>query len=446
MKDNQSIPVVSPRQEGFLIVREDGIITSLNEKAQDLFQWKGGEVEVGNLFLHMSLEDLHKCEKGVLLQHYINPEGRNPYPVFMVVHTARTNGALYFYISIHNLVERSLMDRQVYEPLKELLDTKYALDESSIVAVTDQRGTIRYVNKKFSEISKYEVDELIGQDHRILNSGYHSKAFFKELWRTIGTGNVWKGEVRNRAKDGTYYWVDTTIVPFLNEKGKPYQYLAIRNEITERKRVEAELQHMMTRLINVQENERKHVSRELHDGVGQELYSLLISMHRLEKEFGHPLIQQMTADISGLIQNVRDMSWELRPSALDELGLIPAVRSFLNRLGTSYGLKVDFHTEVRCRLAPEVETSIYRIIQEALTNVRKYSGVKRARVSISEENQRELLVCIEDGGAGFSPDEYRNGVGLFSMEERARSIGGFLQIHSSYGQGTKIELAIPLEA
>lgn len=125
--------------------------------------------------------------------------------------------------------------------MKELADIKYALDQSSIVGITDQRGTILSVNEKFCEISQYKEEELIGQNHRLLNSNYHDKTFFKKMWATIGKGKTFRGEIRNRTKLGDIYWVDTTIVPLLNEQGKPYRYVSIRNDISQRKIIEQEI-------------------------------------------------------------------------------------------------------------------------------------------------------------------------------------------------------------
>ncbi|WP_413302954.1 PAS domain-containing protein [Bacillus sp. 1P10SD] len=335
------------------------------------------------------------------------------------------------------------LELELKKSMQELVDIKFALDESSIVAITDSRGTITYVNDKFCHISKYSREELMGNDHRILNSGYHSKEFFREMWRTIGNGNVWKGEIYNKAKNGEYYWVDTTIVPFLNEQGKPYQYLAIRYEVTERKRVEQELQKMMTTIIDVQEEERKRFSRNLHDGIGQNLYSHLITINRLMAELDHPLLHQMQKEATQLIEEIREISWELRPSVLDDLGLVPAIRSFLSRFSDHYNIDVYFDCVLNRRLNINIELTIYRIIQEALTNIRKYAEVSEAKVIIREMDDH-IRVMIEDQGVGFDMNKQSTGVGHFSMDERARSVNGELTIVSSTGKGTKIILEVPI--
>lgn len=169
---------------------------------------------------------------------------------------------------IRNLIARLLATtRELEENARELKYQKIALDEHAIVSICDAAGKIIYANRKFTEISQYSLAELIGQDHRLLNSGHHSRAFFDEMWGVIGSGVTWHGLLKNRRKDGSHYWVETTIVPFLDERGKPYQYVSVRTDITPIKEAEEVLHRSkeeLEQMVAEQTAELRAREAELH--------------------------------------------------------------------------------------------------------------------------------------------------------------------------------------
>jgi PAS domain S-box-containing protein len=176
-------------------------------------------------------------------------------------------------IIARDITERSLYEKVLQENNENLLRAsielerqKFALDQHAIVSAADAAGNIIYVNDKFCQTSQYTREELLGQNHRLLNSGHHSPKFFRKMWETIASGQVWHGVIRNRRKDGGFYWVESTIVPFLDADGRPYRYLSARTDITER--IEAE--------------ERLRVGREAERALGR-IMALAISARPLEE-------------------------------------------------------------------------------------------------------------------------------------------------------------------
>jgi PAS domain S-box-containing protein len=160
-------------------------------------------------------------------------------------------------VRLPSAIEAAIKKRRA---LKELSDYSYAIEHSAIVAITDQKGIVLFVNENFCKISKYTAEELIGLDMKLINSKYHPADYMKDLWLTISDGKIWKGELRNKAKDGGYYWVSITIVPFLKEKGKPYQYMAIESDITERKKAEEDLFSSELRFRSLIENSTEGIT------------------------------------------------------------------------------------------------------------------------------------------------------------------------------------------
>jgi two-component system, NarL family, sensor histidine kinase NreB len=333
-----------------------------------------------------------------------------------------------------------------------------ALDEHAIVSIADPRGQITYVNDKFCAISQYTRNELIGQDHRIAISSHHPQEFVRELWTTVSRGDVWRGEIKNQAKDGSYYWEDTTVVPFLDEEGCPRQYVSIGTDITMRKQAEVDLRAaeqqlraLVGRLNNVREEEARRIARELHDDLGQHLTAFNMDLADLERNLALSTPRQrehfarMQTGVAHMIEVVQQISGELRLAQLDVLGLSAAIewqaKEFSRR--SSIPSRVTGLDEIK-GLSDAQNTALFRILQEALTNIARHAGATGVEIGLEKLADRVVL-RIHDNGRGITQDELRDqmSIGLLGMHERAQGVGGEVAIAGGPGKGTTVVVQIP---
>lgn len=364
---------------------------------------------------------------------------------------------------------------------KELADIKFALDQSTIVAITDQRGIINYVSDEFCRISKYSREELLGQDHRITNSGYHPREFINDLWTTIAAGQVWKGEIRNRARDHTIYWVDTTIVPFLNSQGKPYQYVAITHDITQRKLAE---EQVVQQAAELQRAAQLSFVGELAAGLAHEIKNPLagiqgavdILIRRRDKndperealEGMRHEVERIDSTVRALLDRARPRLVSVRASSLTDIvgRAVNLARAQLTSAATGgHRVKIEFEPPadpIIISLDPaQIEDAVLNLIINAIEAVagdgQVTIRVARSQNDRGEEFEDEAIVEVSDNGRGISEEdltrifnpffttrEAGTGLGLPAVRRIARAHGGRVEVSSSPGQGSTFSIHLPV--
>jgi PAS domain S-box-containing protein len=444
-------------------------ITAWNGRAETMFGWRQSEAvgrDLSETIIPPRHREAHRrgmarllaTGEGPVMQRLIEMSALrrdgSEFPVELSISRLKTGEAMSFCSFISDITERKQTEERLKGSLKEVNDLRAALDQHAIVAVTDPQGKITYVNDKFCTISKYAREELLGQDHRIINSGYHPKAFIRELWSTIAQGRVWKGEIRNRAKDGTYYWVDTTIVPFLNSDGKAYQYVAIRADITERKRAEQEILHW-----NEQLEERVHERTAGLEAANKELEAFCYSVsHDLRAPLRHinGFVNLLTKSAGpALPEPSRRFLTTISESAkrmgrlIDDLLVFSRMgRAEMQQSQVNFQSLVDeaiglLQPEIHGRDVlwkrdplPEVHADpamLRQVLLNLISNALKYTRRrKRAEIEIGclTDSPTEVVVFVRDNGVGFD------------MQYAAKLFGVFQRLHlREEFEGTGIGLA-----
>lgn len=373
-----------------------------------------------------------------------------------------------------NDLERLRLEASLRETNQELSYFQQALDKSSIVAITDARGILTYVNDAFCEISRYKREELIGKTHKIINSGYHSKEFFQDLWETIRSGRVWTGEIKNQAKDGTHYWLHTSIVPFRNESGRVYQYLAIRQDITRRKKAEALLSSQYVQKLEQKNKELEQFAYIASHDLQEPLRTLTNSVLLLEEEYSDQLDDEAlrcidymgaaSARMRELIKGLLDYSRIGREKELSTFRLNDLIIDLMRDL--DYQIQNSDATFDIGDL-PEIhgyKIEIRLLFQNLISNAikfRKPEVAPHVKIrAVADESYWQFSVA--DNGIGIE-EEYADkiflifqrlhnrsqyegtGIGLSHCQKIVEIHGGRIWVKSEPGEGSTFYFTIPIE-
>lgn len=390
-----------------------------------------------------------------------------------IVPFINAEGKPYQYVAIRSdITSRKNSEEQLQKTLKEISDYKYALDESAIVAITNQQGIITHVNDNFCSISQYSCEELIGQDHRIINSGFHSKEFIKDLWVTIANGKVWKGELKNLAKDGSNYWVDTTIVPFLNHSGKPYQYVSIRSDITERKKGEEQILQSNIRAIeHAKELEKKNIQLvDFCNIVSHNLRAPLINISMLVDYLDQSEDNEEKKEIQSKIKPVVNHLMEIFNELVESIQIKQDTEIKQEHIVLKDCIErvlVGFETQIKAYNAQiildfnEKTELIYptkyleSIIANLIGNSLKYKSAERMPIITVRTkwlDNQTIVLSVEDNGLGIDLNLHKDqifkirktfhrhpdarGFGLFMIKTQVDAMGGEIWAESSVDKGT----------
>jgi len=378
-------------------------------------------------------------------------------------------------ISVDRLNEEVVLRKQA---LLELNEQQFALDQHAIVAVTDIKGTITHVNDRFCDISGYERDELLGENHRILKSGYHDETFFRNMFLVISQGKVWRGDICNKAKNGATYWVDTTIVPFLDEYLKPRSYIAIRTDITQNKQAEKSMEKAKCAAEDSARAKSEFLANMSHEirtpmnGV-MGMLGLLNRTNLDEGQKRQVILAKTSADsLLALINDILDFS-KIEAGKLDIENVDFNLRKLFDSFSESLGLKASEQkvelivdtSEVKVSSVRGDPSRLRQILNNLVGNAFKFTEGGEIIIRASLDELGKLSCQVSDTGIGISEDKQRTlfdsftqadtsttrkyggtGLGLSITKQLCQLMGGSIYVSSELGKGSCFSFEVQFES
>ncbi|MBI9034581.1 MAG: PAS domain S-box protein [Bacteroidales bacterium] len=377
--------------------------------------------------------------------------------------------------------ELTISEQKLQQSVKDISDYKLALDESSIVSITDHKGIIKHVNNNFCKVSKFRREELIGNSHKIINSGFHPKDFFINLWSTIAKGEVWRGELKNRAKDGTYFWLDSTIVPFVDEKGKPYQYVAVRFDITDKKLSEEDLIKAKDAADSANRAKSEflaNMSHEIRTPMNAVIgFSELLSKSVQDDKQGSQVeaIRSSGKNLLKIINDILDLSKieagkiEIIPTPVNLLTVLDEIENMFTQKVKEKGIifSIEYDKVLTKNLLMD-EVRFRQILFNLIGNAVKFTdkgyvslSIEKSNTSKDEQNL-DLIITVQDTGIGIPVDQQElifdpfsqqsgqsalkyggTGLGLSITKKLVEKMGGSIRLESEAGKGSTFRIFLP---
>lgn len=369
-----------------------------------------------------------------------------------------------------NVVERSLLakkNEELEQALREVSEYKSAIDTASIVAITDTDGTIQYVNDLFCEVSKYSRSELIGQNHSIINSGFHQKHFWVGMWQTISQGNIWRAEIKNRAKDRIHYWVDLTIVPFMNKDHRPVKFLSMGHDITNKKDKQAELQKYQQKLEQVNKNLEQFahtLSHDLKAPLNNAKGLITLIENTIDNEDPElvqyiDLLKQTNEKMRSLIDGILSYSRAVgTEKSIEKINLNDFVSELTKTTSTGGRIKVNISQKL-----PTVHYNpikLKQVLENLFSNAVKFNDKDVCVIDVDCKSDTYFHnISIKDNGPGIGT-EYQDkifemfnkvntnnkidssGIGLATTKKIVQEAGGNIWVESEKGYGSKFIFSI----